>query len=241
MVDLFSLDQIRREAGVAFELIIRAADASEPAELTALEAPAERSIRAVDGLVSDIDPDVSLQFFDPLRTLRGAAVGDASIFNVVRRGIAARAENCRLIAENETLSTRLKAAVDQLVATSRNELDAANFEARRVQGLGRSVLLAVAGLSLASSFLIVWLYVGRNIVARLTRLSGAMIEIASGARQTVVPASGSDEVAAMGRAVEVFRRNAIELDELLAERADTAARLEKTVEEKNRRAGAAAG
>jgi PAS domain-containing protein len=76
------------------------------------------------------------------------------------------------------------------------------------------------------------LYVGRNIVARLTRLSGAMIEIASGARQISVPVAGSDEVAAMGRAVEVFRRNAIELDELLAERAETAARLEKTVEER---------
>jgi signal transduction histidine kinase/CheY-like chemotaxis protein len=47
-----------------------------------------------------------------------------------------------------------------------------------------------------------------------------------------VPVTGSDEVAAMGRAVEVFRRNAIKLDELLAERAETAARLEKTVEER---------
>src|SRR5271166_5061630 len=232
MIDLFSLDQIQREAGVAFELIIRAADASEPAELAALEAPAQRSIRAVDGLVSDIDPDVSLQFFDPLRSLRGAAVGDASIFNAVRRGIAARDENRRLIAENETLSTRLKAAVDQLVSRSRNEIEGANLDARRVQGLGRSVLLAVAGLSLASSFLIVWLYVGRNIVARLTRLSGAMIEIASGARQTAVPAAGSDEVAAMGHAVEVFRRNAIELDELLAERAEAANRLEQLVQER---------
>jgi signal transduction histidine kinase len=232
MVDLLSLDQIQREAGGAFELIIHAADVSEPTAIDTLEPQAERSIRAIDGLVSDIDPDVSLQLFDPLRTLRGTAVGGASIFNAVRRGIAAKAESRRLIAENETLSTRLKAAVDRLVSGSRNEIDSANLEARRVQSLGRGVLLAVAGLSLASAFLIVWLYVGRNIVARLTRLSGAMIEIASGARQTVVPASGSDEVAAMGRAVEVFRRNAIELDELLAERAEAAQRLERLVEER---------
>src|SRR5262249_60649681 len=46
------------------------------------------------------------------------------------------------------------------------------------------------------------------------------------------PAAGSDEVAAMGRAVEVVRRNAIELDRLLAERADAAMRLEKLVEER---------
>jgi hypothetical protein len=43
--------------------------------------------------------------------------------------------------------------------------------------------------------------------------------------------TGSEEVAAMGGALEVFRRNAIKLDELLAERAETAAGLEKTFEE----------
>jgi signal transduction histidine kinase len=232
MVDLMSLDQIQREGGVSFELIIRAADTSEPSELNALEGQAQRSVRAIDGLVSDIDPDVSLQLFDPLRTLRATAVGDASIFSAVRRGIAAKAESRRLIAENETLSTRLKGAVDRLVSQSRNEIDNANFEARRVQTLGRDMLLAVAALSLTSSFLIVWLYVGRSIVARLTRLGGAMIEIASGARETAVPVTGSDEVAAMGRAVEVFRRNAIELDKLLAERAEAAQRLEHLVEER---------
>jgi len=232
MVDLLSLDQIQREAGVAFELIIRAADASATAELDALEPQAQRSIRAIDGLVSDIDPDISLKLFDPLRAMRGAAVGDTSIFSSVRRATAANAESRRLIAENEGLSERLKTAVDKLVAFSRNDIDNANFEARQVQSLGRDVLLAVAGLSLVSSLLIVWLYVGRNIVARLTRLSGAMIEIAAGGRETAVPAAGTDEVAAMGRAVEVFRQNAIELDQLLAERAETAARLEKMVEER---------
>jgi signal transduction histidine kinase/CheY-like chemotaxis protein len=232
MADLLSLDQVRREAGVAFEVIMRAADTARPADLDPLQEQAGRSVRAIDDLVSDIDPDVSLKLFDPLRSLREATVGDTSIFAAVRREIAARAESRRLIAENDTLSTRLKDAVDRLVGQSRNELDAADLEARRVQSLGLQVLLAVAGLSLASSLLIVWLYVGRNIVARLTRLSGAMVEIASGARQISVPVTGSDEVAAMGRAVEVFRRNAIELDELLADRAETAARLEKTVEQR---------
>src|SRR6267154_2743455 len=143
-----------------------------------------------------------------------------------------KTQSRRLIAENETLSERLKGAVDKFVAFSRNDINNANLEARQVQRLGRDVLFAVAGLSLASSLLLVWLYVGRNIVARLTRLSGAMIEIASGAREIEVPAAGTDEVAAMGRAVEVFRRNAIELDNLLVERAEAAARLEKMVEER---------
>ena len=117
---------------------------------------------------------------------------------------------------------RLKTAVDKLVAASRDEIDSANAEALRVQALGRNVLLAVAALSLASSFLIVWLYVGRNIVSRLTRLSSGMAAIAGGGRDVIIDTQGADEVSAMGRAVEVFRQNAIERDALLAERAATA-------------------
>ena len=136
-----------------------------------LQHRAQRSIHAVEELDLDNHPDVSAQFFKPLQTLRGAAIGNASIFTVARREIATKAESRRLIAENETLSTRLKGTVDLLVSRSRNEINNAGIDARRVQSLGREVLLSVAGLSLASSFLIVWLYVGRNIVARLTRLS----------------------------------------------------------------------
>src|SRR5437762_13534673 len=56
-----------------------------------------------------------------------------------------------------------------------------------------------------------------------------MAAIAGGRRDVMIDTQGTDEVSAMGRAVEVFRQNAIELDQLLAERAEAAARLEKIV------------
>jgi signal transduction histidine kinase len=59
-----------------------------------------------------------------------------------------------------------------------------------------------------------------------------MLAIAAGDRDVSVPTHGADEVAAMGRAVEVFRQNAIERDALLAERADAAERLERIVGER---------
>ena len=81
-------------------------------------------------------------------------------------------------------------AVDKLVAFSRIEIDSANAEALRVQALGRNVLLAVAALSLACSFLIVWLYVGRNIVSRLTKLSSSMAVIVGGGRDLIIDTRG---------------------------------------------------
>jgi len=78
----------------------------------------------------------------------------------------------------------------------------------------------------------VWLYVRRSIVSRLTGLSSGMAAIAGGRRDVVVDTHGADEVSAMGRAVEVFRQNAIERDALLVERAEAASRLEGLVEER---------
>jgi signal transduction histidine kinase/DNA-binding response OmpR family regulator len=123
-------------------------------------------------------------------------------------------------------------SVEQLLTSSREDIDTAALVATRAQQFNTNVLLSVSALAVISSLLIVWLYVGRNIVARLTQLSGAMLAIAAGRREISVPVTGSDEVAAMGRAVEVFRRNAVELDHLLAERANAAIRLEKLVEER---------
>jgi signal transduction histidine kinase/CheY-like chemotaxis protein len=101
-----------------------------------------------------------------------------------------------------------------------------------VQRLGRLGLAAAVALSLISSILIGWLYVGRNVVARLTTLSDGMRALVGGRRDITIPTGGRDEIAEMARAVAVFRDNAIELDRLLVEREQAAAQLEKVVEER---------
>src|SRR6478672_3399833 len=94
------------------------------------------------------------------------------------------------------------------------------------------VLLAFAILSFVSSILIVWLYVSRNLIRRLMELSTGMLAIAAGTRQEPIAISGSDEVAEMGRVVEVFRKNTLERDELLTEKGLAAERLENEVKQR---------
>jgi signal transduction histidine kinase/CheY-like chemotaxis protein len=90
----------------------------------------------------------------------------------------------------------------------------------------------VVALSLISSVFIVWLYVGRNVVARLTALSAGMRDIVIGRRDITISIRGHDEITEMARAVEVFRDNAISLDRLLAEREQAAQQLENLVGER---------
>ena len=67
------------------------------------------------------------------------------------------------------------------------------------------VLLGVVALSLVSSALIVWLYVGRSIIGRLTALSASMLAIAGGNLKTPLPDdSGKDEIGSYGRCIAYF-------------------------------------
>jgi class 3 adenylate cyclase len=60
----------------------------------------------------------------------------------------------------------------------------------------------------------VWLYVGRNLIARLTALSDSMLAIAGGNLRAPLPEPGSgDEIGRMAASLVVFRDTAIEVEE----------------------------
>jgi signal transduction histidine kinase len=99
------------------------------------------------------------------------------------------------------------------VIAAKQGIATATDETLSVQNLGRLGLLAVVALSLISSVLIVWLYVGRNIVARLTALSARMLTLAQGDLKSPLPQGGTDEIGRMAEALRVFQATAIEIEE----------------------------
>lgn len=232
MATLEAVERIQNEASVASDRLIRASATTSPAQIEKQQHEAQASIATIRRLVAIAGPELSAALADPIRRLAGAATGGGGIVALRHRTLTADSDSRRLVAENEDLSARLRAAVGQVFDRTRDQMAAAEARATSAQTFGRRILVVVAVLSLLSSLLIVWLYVGRSIVARLTRMETTMHEIAGGKRDGPVVIDGNDEVAAMGRAVEVFRLNAVERDQLLAERADTAVRLEQRVTER---------
>jgi class 3 adenylate cyclase/HAMP domain-containing protein len=115
---------------------------------------------------------------------------------------------------NADLSGHLTDVVDRLVMGANEDIELANRDAFAVQQWSTAVLLAVVGLSLLSSILIVWLYVGRNIIARLTELSVSMESVAGGDLKVQLPDSrADDEIGRMTRALTIFRDTAVEIEE----------------------------
>ena len=191
--------------------------------------------RKIDDLqtdAEDLDPKLRPLFLAEVDKFKTLVDGPSSIPELRRQELTLIADANRLLTENATFSVQLTAASEQLVDATKREVRAATGSAFRVQRVSTLAIALLVALSVITSFLIVWRYVGRNIVARLNRLSASMLAIAGGDREAAVTVSGSDEIAEMGRAVETFRQNAMDLDELLIERAAAAQRLEQEVAER---------
>ncbi|MFK8082496.1 MAG: ATP-binding protein [Granulosicoccus sp.] len=74
--------------------------------------------------------------------------------------------------------------------------------------------VVLGSLAVALLMLLVWIYVDRGIVRKLTILSQSMLAIAGGDLRAPLPKHQSkDEIGKMGRALAVFRENAIEIQE----------------------------
>jgi signal transduction histidine kinase/HAMP domain-containing protein len=174
---------------------------------------------------------VSLALITPLSHFRKNLIGTSSIISLRQTELDNIQAGRRLTVENSVISSELSSAVETLVAASQGAIVTATARTQRVKRLGRTGLLSIVALSLISSAAIVWIYVG-GVVARLTQLAEGMRAIVKGRRDIKIPMTGSDEITGMARAVEVFRENAVALDQLLEERAQAATRLEKTVEER---------
>ena len=157
--------------------------------------------------------------------------------------IPLRLEALRRLEQEEEALTRGQAASELLLAEVNKLVAEINSEAVRASNSSRSaaqtgiVLLVLLNiLSTVGALLIGWLFVGRHLVRRLVGLATAMRSMAVGDLEVPVKVGGNDEVTDMAKALEVFRRYALEVQRLnlvekLAEELDAKNQtLEQTLE-----------
>src|SRR5690606_32516590 len=125
------------------------------------------------------------------------------------------------------LATELGAEVDRLVGLAGTELSTSTASSDAAIAGGKLWLLAIAGVSLIFSLVIAWLYVGRNLIARLAAVAASMQEIADGRLDAEVAVTGNDEITDMARTLSVFRDGLAEVEKAnakVAEEREAAAR-----------------
>jgi signal transduction histidine kinase/CheY-like chemotaxis protein len=173
----------------------------------------QQSLRELEKLTLELDPKLQQPMVQLIGRLRPFVSGSESIPVLRKSELDLTTNAARLLGENVALSKSLTTRVDQLVEGAKHEFTGANIEAASVVRWSTWIVIIAVVLSLASSILIVWLYVGRNLIARLTALSDRMLTLAGGDLNSPLPFGGTDEIGRMADALGVFRATAIEMEE----------------------------
>jgi len=222
----------QRGFSAVVEQLVQTATAAEKQRLPVVAFQLRRALDDLAAKAKDLDPKLRVLFVDQIGRIRTLAIGPDAILAIRGQELDLIGHAERLIGQNADLSSRLTRAIDRLVSEAETDVSSATSGALSLQRLSARVLIGFATLSLLSSILIVWLYVGRNVIRRLVHLSDGMLAIAGGSQHAPIEISGNDELTEMGRVVEIFRQNTLERDELLAEKAQAADRLEQQVKDR---------
>ncbi len=133
------------------------------------------------------------------------ADGETNLFKLRAEELRFLGVGRRLLGKNEQLVRQLQLGLGELMAQLTRATVEASETSRRVVARAKLSLLGATLGSILVAILLVWLYVGRNLVRRITELDNSMRQIADGDLQSPVPTGGNDEIAEMANALVVFR------------------------------------
>lgn len=213
ILSLLPQQRAQIELSTLNDTLLRTATAEAQEDLSLLVRPLDRSLAKFAALMPGLDPKLQPRLQQRINELRTLVNGPESIPQARADELRTVVDAERLLGENADLSRRLTEAVDRLIAGTKEDTRRARGDALAVQRFSSGLLIGVASLSLISSLLIVWLYVGGNLIRRLRALSSSMLAIAGGNLGVPLPAAGSDEIGRMAEALAVFRDTAVEVEE----------------------------
>ncbi|WP_158639280.1 HAMP domain-containing methyl-accepting chemotaxis protein [Elioraea rosea] len=142
--------------------------------------------------------------------LRAIAVSIGTYKEAVGEGARAQAELDRLVDEvGAPIAERTNATIVRLLEQQQRAVAETNGEVDSTITATTQLMLGLGAGAIALGLLLAWT-IGRGIVGPVTRMTGAMTELASGRLETQVPAlENRDEIGSMAKAVQVFKDNAI--------------------------------
>ncbi|MBN9003749.1 MAG: methyl-accepting chemotaxis protein, partial [Rhizobiales bacterium] len=189
----------------ALEQISASLDAAKKRAMSSLEALPDRR--------STADIKAAAQKLLPL------ADGKDGVFKVRQRELDSIDYGQLILDEFRKLNTGLGISVRQLVEGVQTETEASSSQARQTIAISTQVMMVLGALTLIGSILFVWLYVGRNILWRISELQRAMKLLSNGDLETeIARGRHHDEIAVMADSLEVFRENMIRARTLGADR-----------------------
>ena len=219
IVEYRRLAELQGALSIAAQVLASAFTVSEPALVEPLRERFEAEFAAFRGAESTFLGQVSddlLMSLTPLADrLYDLGLGEEEgAFTLVQSGLELAERQRELLSLNRTIAIELVEEVDSLVSVANQHAQEATVSSDQSIRTGRQLLIAIGIVSVTGALLIDWLFVWRVLLRRLAFLSNRMRQMAGGELEEEVIVKGRDEVADMAAALEVFRRNALEVQRL---------------------------
>ncbi|MFN4310794.1 MAG: methyl-accepting chemotaxis protein [Ferrovibrio sp.] len=132
--------------------------------------------------------------------------------------ISAMDQARRMLQASRQAAERLGAATALAVSTANQGMEDATIGAKKTSEGGKLILILVAIASLVAASMVGWLYIGRRVAAPLTALTGSMGRLANREWDTEVrDRDRQDEIGDMARAVQIFKENGLQNEQLQRE------------------------
>ncbi len=206
-------------------------------------APTVEAVEALRGSFKILDEELQetldiVESLQPTPGLRPAMMellaggtGAASVFAQRIAELQAGSTSQQLLQDTRSVATDFTTEVSHQVDAVRREAKLATDRSDAAIRFGTLTMFIIAGLSIASAALIMWLYIGRSLIARIGRIAEGMGRLADGDLTSQLALTGPhDEIGQMAGTLVVFRDSMIRARDLAAEQATAqAAKTERAV------------
>lgn len=222
--DLQRLYRIKADVTLLINLVDRA---QHLPDLNSLIATQSHSDEIIERIKQDLDAVDDLHGVQALKQTVVNIVfltrGENNMFNIRSRERAILRDGQQVLKQVHEQLASLNALIAVQTHTTEASAKGSAINAQATIQKGRIWMLTTVAVSFLFSILIVWLYVGRNMVARITSLDASMRAIANGNLEQQVQVKGSDEIGTMARSLVRFRDQLATLQEELVQAGKLAA------------------
>ena len=208
------LTELYANATIGTRLVAMAFTATDAPLLEPLRERFEAATEGARRSLSRIgEAELPAGLVDDFERLFAIGFGDDAGFSLRASEIALLEEQQTLAETNQRLAADLVDEINVMVGAAEQDAAAATEAAADVINIGENVLLLLNVLSIGGALAIAMVVVA-PLLQRLQRLADRMRQMAAGDLKSSVEIEGNDEVAELGRTLEVFRLRSIEAQRL---------------------------
>ncbi|MDG4719177.1 MULTISPECIES: methyl-accepting chemotaxis protein [Thalassospira] len=225
---LFKLDEIMTARAPVLELsnrgaeisntILSAASSNDAMQLKLMGVQVRGSVGVVNSTVESLENEKLKKFYQGLmKDITELSTGERSIPTLRATELGLSARQIEIVAQSADYASAMEQGVTGLVDMLQTGVDRSAESANALTKQSSLVMYAVGAAAIILPLLIYVFYVHGSLLRRLAGLQKSMVSLAEGDLDVTVPSNGSDEISAMGRAVDVFKENAVKVRDMQAE------------------------